>query len=154
MTMHLRHLPPRIACEAFILNTGLTKRSLDAEKATGLRDQAAGAFPPLKKVDAVRFGKLLSASEIALGAALLAPIMPTWVAAAGLTGFSAALMRVYLKTPGLTQADGIRPAPAGMGIARDIFMLGSGLGLLVDELTDRSNPRKYATLKEATGGDH
>lgn len=77
-----------------------------------------------------------------MGTALLAPIVPTWLAAAGLTGFSASLMRVYLKTPGLTQDDGIRPAPAGMGIARDIFMLGSGLGLLIDELTDRPRTRE------------
>ncbi|MDP3969316.1 MAG: hypothetical protein Q8Q02_13685 [Nocardioides sp.] len=68
-------------------------------------------------------------------------IAPTWLAAAGLTGFSAALMRVYLKTPGLIQDDEIHPAPAGIGIARDIFMLGSRLGLLIDELTDRPRTR-------------
>ena len=63
-------------------------------------------------------------------------------------------MRVYLKTPGLTQQDGVRPTPAGMGVARDVFMLGSGVGLLLDELTDRSNPPKHSTLKAATRGDH
>lgn len=47
------------------------------------------------------------------------------------------LMGVYLKTPIMTLKDGIRPAAAGMGIARDVFMLGSGVGLLVEELTDR-----------------
>lgn len=137
MGMRLHHIPPRIACGAFILNTGMTKRSLDLEGATGLRDQAAHAFPPLKRMDPVRFGKLLSVSEIVLGAALLAPVVPTWLVAAGLSGFSGALMRVYLKTPGLTREDGIRPAPAGMGIARDVFMLGSGLGLLLEEITAR-----------------
>ncbi|WP_026551430.1 hypothetical protein, partial [Arthrobacter sp. H20] len=93
MALHLHHLPPRIACGAFILNTGITKRSLDVEAATGLRDQAAVAFAPLKKIDPVRFGKILSTSEIILilGAALLVPVVPTWLAAAGLTGFSGAL---------------------------------------------------------------
>ncbi len=123
---------------------GLTKRSLDVEGATGLRDQAANAFPVLKRVDPVLFGKLLSGGEILLGAALIAPVVPTWAAAAGLAGFSGALMRVYLKTPGMTREDGIRPAPAGMGIARDVFMLGSALGLLVEELTSRQARRKIS----------
>ena len=135
MGVKFHHVPPRLACGAFILNTGVSKRSLDVEGATGLRDQAAIAFPALKKMDPVRFGKALSTFEIALGVALLAPVVPTWIAAVGLSGFSAALMRVYLTTPGMTREDGIRPAPAGMGIARDVFMLGSGLGLLVEELT-------------------
>ncbi|MCA5891742.1 hypothetical protein LEP48_14645 [Isoptericola sp. NEAU-Y5] len=137
MSVKLHHVPPRLASGAFILNTGITKRSLDVDGATGLRDQAANAFPFLKKMDPVRFGKALSTFEIALGTALLAPMVPTQVAAAGLSGFSAALMAVYLKTPGFTRDDGIRPAPAGMGIARDVFMLGSGLGLMVEELATR-----------------
>jgi len=132
MSVKLHHVPPRLASGAFILNTGITKRSLDVDGATGLRDQAANAFPFLKKMDPVRFGKALSTFEIALGTALLAPMVPTRVAAAGLSGFS-----VYLKTPGFTRDDGIRPAPAGMGIARDVFMLGSGLGLMVEELATR-----------------
>ena len=53
-------------------------------------------------------------------------------------------MRVYMKTPGMTREDGIRPAPAGMGIARDVFMLGSALGLLVEELTSRQARRKIS----------
>ncbi|WP_051479177.1 hypothetical protein [Arthrobacter sp. H5] len=148
MALRLHHLPPRIACGAFILNTGITKRSLDVEAATGLRDQAAVAFAPLKKIDPVRFGKILSTSEIILGAALLVPVVPTWLAAAGLTGFSGALMRMYFMTPGLTRDDGIRPAPAGMAIARDVFMLGSGLGLLIDELTDRPGIQSIPAWKQ------
>ncbi|KDA06396.1 hypothetical protein DC31_11130 [Microbacterium sp. CH12i] len=62
-------------------------------------------------------------------------VFATWLVSAGLIGFSGMLMGVYLKTPGMTLKDGIRPAPAGMGIARDVFMLGSGLGLLLEELT-------------------
>lgn len=138
MSIKLHQLPPRLVCGAFILNTGISKRSLDVEKATGLRDQAALVFPPLKRMDPQRFGKLLSAFEIGLGIALIIPIVPTWVVSAGLIGFSGMLMGVYLKTPGMTLKDGIRPAPAGMGIARDVFMLGSGVGLLVEELADRS----------------
>lgn len=138
MAVKLHQLPPRLACGLFILNTGIGKRSLDTEKAAGLRDQAAQVFPPLKKMDPARFGKLLSAFEIGLGAALIVPVVPTWLVSAGLIGFSGMLMGVYLKTPAMTLKDGIRPAPAGMAIARDIFMLGSGLGLFVEELTTRA----------------
>lgn len=142
MAIKLHQLPPRIACGAFILNTGISKRSLDSEKAAGLRDQAALVIPQLKKMEARRFGKLLSAFEIGLGAALIVPVVPTWLVSAGLIGFSGMLMAVYLRTPGMTLKDGIRPAPAGMGIARDVFMLGSGAGLLVEELADRSKYRQ------------
>lgn len=137
MGVKFHHVPPRLACGVFILNTGVSKRSLDLDGATGLRDQAAIVFPVLKKMDPVHFGKALSTFEIVLGAALLVPVVPTWVAAAGLSGFSAALMGVYFKTPGMTLQDGVRPAPAGMGIARDVFMLGSGLGLVIEEFTSR-----------------
>lgn len=37
MIVKLHHVPPRLASGAFILNTGITKRSLDLEGATGLR---------------------------------------------------------------------------------------------------------------------
>lgn len=135
MSIKIHQLPPRLACGAFILNTGMSKRSLTVDKAEGLRDQAARVIPPLKKMDPKRFGKLLSGFEISLGTALLIPVVPTWLVSAGLIGFSGLLMGVYLKTPELTMDDGIRPAPAGMGIARDVFMLGSGVGMLVEELT-------------------
>lgn len=148
MVVRLHHLPPRIACGAFILNTGLSKRSLDVEAATGLRDQAAVACAPLKRMDPVHFGKILSTSEIILGVALLVPVVPTWLAAAGLTGFSGVLMRMYFMTPGLTREDGIRPSPAGMAIARDVFMLGSGLGLLIDELTERPRQQSIPRWKQ------
>lgn len=137
MAVKLHQMPPRLACGAFILNTGIGKRSLDVEKAAGLRGQAALVFPPLKKIEPRRFGKLLSAFEIGLGAALIVPVVPTWLVSAGLIGFSGMLMGVYLRSPGMTLKDGVRPAPEGMGIARDVFMLGSGVGLLVEELTDR-----------------
>ncbi|MFC4554155.1 hypothetical protein [Georgenia faecalis] len=131
----LRHAPPRLAAGAFILNSGLGKRNLDAESAAGLQAMAVNAVPQLGELDPKDFAKLLSTSEIALGTALLLPIVPTWLAALGLTGFSAGLVRMYLKTPGLTEADGVRPTPDGLGMAKDVWLLGMGLGLLVDAMT-------------------
>ncbi|MEE6274655.1 hypothetical protein [Georgenia wangjunii] len=137
LPIKLRHVPGRAAAGAFILNSGLGKRELDAESAAGLQSMAANAFPQLGEMDPKDFGKLISTGETALGAALLLPVVPSWLAGLGLTGFSAALLRMYLRTPGMTEADGIRPTQAGTGIAKDVFMLGIGLGLVVDALTSK-----------------
>lgn len=139
--MKLRHLPPRLATGAFILNAGLAKRGLDGSSAAGMQEMAANAFPQVKNVPPERFGKLLSRAEIGLGAALVLPFVPTWIAATGLTAFSGALLTMYLKTPGLTEPDGIRPTQQGTPIAKDVFMLGSGLGLILDVLTTPSRAK-------------
>ena len=60
--------------------------------------------------------------------------MPTVVAGAALTGFSAALLGMYLRTPALTRDDGVRPSQDGIGVAKDVWMLGIGLSMLVDGL--------------------
>ena len=137
LPIKLRHLPPRLAAGAYILNSGLGKRGLDEESAAGLQAMGANAYPQLKEMSPQDFGKLLSTGEIALGAALLAPIVPSWLAGLGLTAFSGSLLKMYLNTPGLTEEDGVRPTSDGVPIAKDVFMLGIGLGLLVDALTSR-----------------
>jgi hypothetical protein len=38
----------------------------------------------------------------------------------------------------MTLEDGFRPSRQGTAMAKDIWMLGIGLGLIVDALTDRS----------------
>lgn len=137
MSIKLRHVPPRLAAGAFILNSGLGKRGLDDESAAGLQAMAANGVPQLKDMSPQDFGKLVSTGEIALGAALLLPFVPSGLAGLGLTAFSAGLVRTYLKTPGMTQEDGIRPTSDGTGLAKDVWMLGIGLGLVIDALTSR-----------------
>ena len=75
---------------------------------------------------------------------LLAPVIPAWFAGAVLTGFSGSLLRMYLKTPGMTKPDGIRPTQQGTPISKDVWMLGSGLSLLVDGVADRRKKAKRA----------
>jgi hypothetical protein len=135
--MKLSHLPIRITTGVFILNSGLTKRHVDPEAAKGLHAMAAGAVPPLAKLDAEQFGKLLSASEIALGAALLLPFIPSALAGAGLAAFGAGLLQLYLKTPGMREDGSLKPTQQGTAIAKDVWLLGAGLTLLLDDLTDR-----------------
>jgi len=82
------HLPQRIAAGAFILNSGLGKWSADDEAAAQLHGFAVGTYPFLAKLKPRDFVRLLSASEIALGAALLLPVVPSALAGAGLAAFS------------------------------------------------------------------
>jgi hypothetical protein len=136
LPIKLRHVPSRAAAGAFILNSGLGKRGLPDEAAAGLQGMAANAFPQLKQMSPKDFGKLVSTSEIALGAALLIPLVPTWLAALGLAGFSGSLLYMYTRTPGLTEeGSSVKPTQEGTGIAKDVFMLGMAGSMLVDELT-------------------
>lgn len=138
LPLKLRHVPSRVAAGAFILNSGLGKRGLTEEDAAGLQGLAANAFPQLKDLSPKDFGKLVSTGEIVLGAALLVPLVPTWLAAVGLAGFSGSLLYMYTRTPGLTEeGSSIKPTEAGTAIAKDVFMAGMAGSLLVDELTSR-----------------
>ena len=37
---------------------------------------------------------------------------------------------MYLKTPSMTLDDGIRPSAEGIGVAKDVWLVGAGLTLL------------------------
>lgn len=99
--MKLAHLPLRVSIGAYFLNSGLGKRSLEGAAAEGVHGMAVAAIPQLAQLDPPRFAKLLSYSEIALGAALIAPFVPAPLVGLGLTAFGAGLVQLYLKTPGL-----------------------------------------------------
>ncbi len=45
---------------------------------------------------------------------------------------------MYLKTPGMTQDDGIRPTADGTGLAKDVWLLGIALGLILDRSQRRT----------------
>jgi hypothetical protein len=129
-----REIPTRLATGAFILNSGLGKRKVDAEHAAGLHGFAKGTYPFLAAQEPEAFVRKLSTGEIALGALLLAPVVPTVVAGAALTGFSAGLLGMYLKTPGMRKPGSIWPTQQGTAISKDVWMLGIGVGLVVDAL--------------------
>ena len=136
--MRLSHIPLRLATGAFILNSGLSKRNLPSEAAEGLQGMAANAVPQVKTMDPKVFGQTLSNGEIALGATLLAPFVPSTLAGAALTVFSGALLRMYLNTPGMTE-EGSRfmPSQQGTAIAKDVWLMGVGVSLVIDGWTSR-----------------
>jgi uncharacterized membrane protein YphA (DoxX/SURF4 family) len=138
------NVPGRIATGAFILHSGLEKWHAEEGHAAAVHGMAAGAFPVLENVVPSRFVRLLAASEIAIGAALLAPAIPDELAGAALTGFAGALVTMYGRTPTLHQPGSIWPSQAGIGVSKDVWMLGIGLGLVLDGLGRRRQRRRTA----------
>lgn len=126
------HMPSRLAAGAFILNSGLSKRHADEQTEQGLHAMAAGAYPFLGRMPAHRFVRLLSSTEIALGTALLTPLVPSAFAGAALTAFSSGLFGLYLRTPGTHEPGSPRPTQDGIPLAKDTWLLGIGLGLVTD----------------------
>jgi hypothetical protein len=136
LPVKLRHLPQRIATGAFILNSGIGKLNADEETAAQLHGFAVGTYPFLAKLKPQDFVKLLGGTEIALGAALLLPVVPSALAGAGLAVFSGGLLGLYARTPGMRKEGSPLPTQQGIPIAKDVWMLGIGLGLVLDALTD------------------
>jgi hypothetical protein len=132
--MRLRNVPTRLATGAYILHTGWEKWHADEDRAAAVHGMAASAFPVLNSMKSTDFLKTLSVGELALGAALLTPFVPTVLAGAALTGFSGALVTMYLRTDGLHKPGSVWPTPQGIGVSKDVWMLGIGLGLMADGL--------------------
>ena len=137
----LSEIGPRISAGAFILNSGLGKRDADEATAAGLHGFASGTYPFFKDVDPKTFVKALSYAEIGVGAALLTPFVPTALAGALLTGFSGGLVGLYLNTPGMRKPGSLAPTQDGLSVAKDVWLLGIGVGLLTRGTVDRG-PRR------------
>lgn len=135
--MNLRNVPTRLATGAYILHAGWGKWHGNEEQAAGVHGMAVGAFPMFKAMKATDFLRMLSVGEIAVGAALLTPVVPPAIAGAALSGFSAALLTMYLRSEGLHKPGSVWPTPAGTAISKDVWMLGIGLGLAIDGLRSR-----------------
>lgn len=127
----LRRAPGRIAAGTFILNSGLGKLSGDAETAKRIHGMAAGTYPFLKAIPASLFLRLLAVSEIVIGALLLLPFVGAALSGSALTLFSGGLIGLYIRTPGMHD-ERFRPTMQGTAIAKDIWLVAIGTGLLLD----------------------
>lgn len=124
--------PLRVAAGSFILNSGLSKRDLPREAAEGLHEFASTAdLPVVEDLPPRTFADTLSKVEVALGTALLTPIVPRRLAGLGLTAFALGLMRLYWKAPGVRQEGDVRPTEEGTGLAKDVWLLAIGLALVL-----------------------
>jgi hypothetical protein len=131
----------RIAAGAFILNSGLGKLSADKAGAEQLQGFAAATYPFLGKLEPKQFTRLLAVGEIASGAALLIPVVPAALAGLGLSAFATGLLGLYLKTPGMRKEGSLRPTEQGIPLAKDVWLLGIGLSLVLEDLLDRGERR-------------
>ncbi|WP_101598698.1 hypothetical protein [Brevibacterium aurantiacum] len=130
MLMRLDTALLRAVPGAFILNSGIGKLGLDEESAAGLQQMAANGVPFVEEMTPAQFGKFLSYGEIAVGAALLLPFVPTRLAGAALTTFSAGLVANYFAIDSMTEEDGIRPSQDGIPVAKDTWLAAIGLALM------------------------
>lgn len=134
----LRRAPGRLVTGAFILNSGLGKLGGTEATATALHGMAAGAYPALRTVQPTVFLKAVAVGEIALGSALLLPIVPAGLAGLGLVGFAGGMLGMWWRTPGMHADGSLRPTQQGTAIAKDVWMLGIGAGLVVDAALSES----------------
>ncbi|MFC7457426.1 hypothetical protein ACFQS2_09530 [Brachybacterium sp. GCM10030267] len=138
-TIALRAIPG-----AFILNSGIGKLGMPAEMAEGLQGMAAKGVPPLEKLTPEQFAKFLSYGEIAVGASLLLPFVPNRIAGAVLAAFSGSLVSMYLRTPEMTESDGVRPSQDGTAVAKDTWLLAIAGALL---LAEKKQTKQKKSLK-------
>ncbi|HEX9066990.1 MAG TPA: hypothetical protein VF843_17905 [Streptosporangiaceae bacterium] len=136
LPLKARDIPGRVAAGGYILHAGLEKWQGDQARAEAIHRMAANAFPFLKPIPPARFLRMLAAGEIAVGSALLLPVVPGAVAGAALAGFSGSLLALYGRTPALRKPGSIWPSQAGTGVSKDVWMLGIGLGLIAGDLAD------------------
>jgi hypothetical protein len=143
MATKLWHVPVRLATGAIIVDQGLQKLGADEDTAKWLHGQAVQAFPQFADMDPKDFVQLLSASEIALGAALLGiGVVPSGLAGLGLSAFAGSLTRLYLNAPGTRREGSVAPSQKGIGLAKDSWMLAIGLALVLDSVFGSGRRRR------------
>jgi hypothetical protein len=133
----IRRAPLRLATGAYTLNSGINKLGADEKTAAGVHGMASNAFPFLKQIPPVAFAKGLAIAEIAVGGALLLPIVPAGVAGLALSGLATGLVTLYIRTPSLHDRY-LRPTQAGTGIAKDTWFAAIGYSLVVDAILSES----------------
>jgi uncharacterized membrane protein YphA (DoxX/SURF4 family) len=136
-SLHVHNLPGRLATGAYILHSGLGKWNGSEEQAAGVHGMASGAYPFLRDIPPAKFLRMLAIGEIITGALLIAPI-PNRMAGLALTFFSGALITMYLRTPSLHEPGSVWPSRAGIAVSKDIWMVGIGLGLLLERRSPAS----------------
>jgi hypothetical protein len=138
--MRVSHLPLRAAMGAFILNEGLGKRPVDPRGADGLPN----AFPQLATMSPATVSKGVVATEVAVGGLLLAPFVPPLVAGAALAAFGAGMLQARMRSVERTEEPEKEKT-----VAKDLWMLGTGLALVLDSVTDGARRTSRRTSKAA-----
>ena len=130
----ISNFPQRLAAGVFILNAGVGKLKAGTEQAAAVHGMASGTYPFLSEIAPEQFAKVLGTSEVLLGGALILPLVSDRLAGLALASFAGGLLGLYAKTPGLREEGSIRPSQQGTAIAKDVWLLGIGVGLVIDSL--------------------
>ncbi|NDK32478.1 hypothetical protein [Nesterenkonia haasae] len=128
--MNISALALRTIPGAFILNAGISKLKLDGESAAGLQGMASTGVPAVKQLSPETFGKTLAWGEIALGSALLTPLVSNRLAGLALGGFSAGMLSMYFRNDAMTESDGVRPSQDGTPLAKDLWLAAIAVALI------------------------
>jgi hypothetical protein len=145
----ISNLPARVAAGAFILSSGLGKLQAEKDTHEQVHGFASGTYPFLESVPPEQFGKALGAAEVALGSALLMPVVVgDGLAGLALTAFASGLLGLYAKTPGMRREGSLRPSKEGTAIAKDAWLAGIGLTLMASSIGARRAARHERAAKK------
>jgi hypothetical protein len=142
-SMRGSNFPERFAAGIMLLNAGVGKVQGKQGDAGELHAAAVASFPAIDGIPPEQLSKILGASEMALGGALLLPFFGDGLAGAALTTFAAAMVSIDVRDPGLGREGGLLSRYKSGAIARDVWLLGIGLGLAADAL--RRRRRNWST---------
>jgi hypothetical protein len=132
----IRRAPGRFAAGSLILHAGRVKWKADDNFAQGVHAVFCGTYPALKSVPPSVLLKTLATMEMTVGSVLLLPLFGAKFAGTVLTGYSATLLGMYLRTPGLHDSRGL-PTLAGTAFAKDAWLTAIGTSLVLDAATSK-----------------
>jgi len=80
------------------------------------------------------------------------PFVPAGVAGVALTAFSAGLLGLYLRTPGMRHEGSLRPTEQGIPLSKDVWLVAIGASLVIDDLIGRGS-RSWPGARQANETD-
>lgn len=135
ISANARRAPLRLTSGAFVLNSGVSTFAATDERSKRLQSTVATLVPQVERMDPRTFAKALGAGEVALGTALILPIVPAAVAGLGLSAFAASMLATRRPANGQHAETTGEPTAQAIPNATEAWMLGSGVSLLLDALT-------------------
>jgi hypothetical protein len=134
--MRPANFPVRFAAGIMILSAGVGKLRPSENGTHDVHAVAATNYPFLEQLAPEQLTKVLGVAEMALGGALLVPVVGDGAAGVGLTAFAAAMIGLFAKGQA-EQHDGPAPEHRGAALARDLWLLGIGVRLVADSMRRR-----------------
>lgn len=126
----LRRAPLRLTTGALVINSGISRFTVSDETSATIQHTAARYVPQVERIKPDLFSKLLAAGQVAVGSALLLPIVPSYAAGLGASLLGGSLAAAKWRTHGSRLS------------TDDLLMAGTGVSLLLDSLTASAHDRR------------